>query len=331
MSVVRSILTHFTAFLMSILLTAIPYKGLKAPVLDTLEEDCLLNVQLLSDTHIEAKEPFRAFFLRQGLRNISRAKSPADAVVVTGDLTNYADEPALERYFRILADSSPAPVISAPGNHDIGHAGDRNVTDISREEAMANFIRYQNLYAGTQNDTVYYSQDICGYRFIVLGDEVLDGGHWDDITMSEQQLAFLDQALAEGTKDGKPVFVLCHWPIQNINGEQVIWPGNGIDTSQYDIPAILEKYSNVFYVSGHLHAGIKASAVEELYDLSSAETVNGVTYINLPTYGLVNMFGAPWSGIGAQLEVYEDEVIFRPRNFLTNYWYANAEYRFALV
>ena len=56
-----------------------------------------------------------------------------------------------------------------------------------------------------------------------------------------------------------------------------------------------------------------------------------MTYINLPTYGIVNWFGVPWSGTGAQLEVYADKVVFRPRSFLTGHWYVNSAYTFALA
>ena len=331
MAVVKSIFKNFLAFLMSIILTAIPYAGFKAPVVKTLKEDCLLNVEMLSDTHLEEKELFRQAFLRWGLKNFSRAKSPVDAVVVAGDITNYADEPSLAKYFDIIKKYSPAPVITAAGNHDIGHAGDRDVTTISREEARLNFIRYRNEYMGIDSDVNYYSTEINGFKFIVIGDEVVDGGHWDAMDLTQEQIDFVDRELAEGTKDGKPAFVVCHWPMDDINGEETIWEGSGIDIEVNDIKSVMEKYDNVFYISGHMHAGIKSKAVEELYGLTNAEQVNGVTYLNLPTYGIINMFGEPWSGIGAQLEVYENEVVFRPRNFITNKWYVNSEYHFELV
>lgn len=331
MAVVKAIFTNFLAFIMSFILTAFPYAGFKAPVIKTLNEDCLLNVQLMADTHIEEKELARQFFLKQSLKKISRAKSPVDAVLVAGDVTNYADEPSLAKFFDICSEYSTVPVIAAAGNHDIGHAGDRDKTDISREEAMANFIRYRNEYMGRSDTVNYFSTEIKGYTFIVLGDEVIDGGAWDEITMSPEQLDFLDRELARATADGKPAFVCSHWPIQGTNGEDTIWPGSGVPTDVYDIKSILEKYDNVFYVSGHMHAGIKSQAVEKLYGLSNAERVNGVTYINLPTLGIVNSFGVPFSGIGAQLEVYENEVIFRPRNLITNKWFANSEFRFDLV
>lgn len=331
MSVVKSIFKHFLAFLLAIIITAVPYAGFKLPVIKTLKDDCLLNVEMLSDTHLEEKELFRQAFLRWGLKNISRAKAPVDAIVVTGDVTNYADEPSLAKYFEIMDKYAPAPVITAAGNHDIGHAGDRDKTTISREEAMANFIRYRNESMGRNDEVNYFSTEVNGFKFIVIGDEVIDGGHWDAISMTQEQLDFIDRELADGTKDGKPAFVLSHWPIDGINGEDIIWDGSGIAQDEYDVKSILEKYDNVFFISGHMHAGIKAKAIDDMYGLSNAEQVNGVTYLNLPTYGIINMFGTPWSAIGAQLEVYEDEVVFRPRNFVTNKWFVNAEYHFDLV
>ena len=331
MAVVKSIFKNFLAFLMAIIITAVPYAGIKAPILKTLDDDCLLNVELISDTHLEEKELFRQAFLRWGLKNISRSKSPVDALVVDGDITNYADEPALAKYYEIIGKYSTVPVLTVAGNHDIGHAGDRDVTTISREEARDNFIRYRNEYMG-RNDTVnYFSTEINGYKFIILGDEVIDGGHWDACDLTKEQIDFLDRELADGTKDGKPAFVFAHWPMDDINGEETIWEGSGIDIEVNDIKSVMEKYRNVYYISGHMHAGIKAKAVEDMYGLTNAEQVNGVTYLNLPTYGIINMFGTPWSGIGAQLEVYEDEVVFRPRNFITNKWFVNAEYHFDIV
>ena len=329
MSVVKAIFTNFLAFLMSFVMTAFPYAGIELPVINTKGDDCKLVVEMISDTHLEEKELFRQWFLKRGLKNLQKADIDIDAVLVAGDLTNYADEPSLAKYFEIIKEYSPAPVISAAGNHDIGHAGDRDKTDITREEAKANFIKYNNEYMGTNHEDNYYSTTVNGYKFIILGDIVYDGGHWDGMDLGAEQLAFPDKELASA--DGKPVFVCSHWPIDDINGEQVIWPDSGIDLEDNPVKEIFEKYKNVFYISGHMHAGIKSKAVEKYYDLSNVEQVNGVTYINLPTYGIINMFGTPWSATGMQLEVYDNEVVIRLRNFMTNKWYTNAEYHFDLV
>ena len=324
MSHIRRILKNFTAFFMSVVLTVLPYAGIALPVLETKADDCLLNVSMLSDTHVEKYEPLRRLFLQRGLRNLRYARSPVDAVLVCGDLTNYGDAASMDAFFDDCAKYNPTEtLLPVFGNHDIGHVEDRD-----HDAVRADLIARANAVLHTDFDKIYYSMEIGGYTFIVLCDE---GERWDYCTLSAEQLAFLDASLADATQDGKPAFVCCHWPIDGRNGEDTIWPGSSIDPAGQDVQSILEKYRNVFYISGHMHGGIKSRAVEDRYALSSAETVNGVTYLNLPTYGLVNWFGYPWSGTGAQLEVYADRVLFRPRSFLTGHWFVNSEYTFSLV
>lgn len=331
MAVFSSIMSNFLAFIMSIILTLIPYKGVEIPLIDNAEDDCLLTIEMISDVHIEMNEFVRPAMLIAGLNNMKYACADIDALLVTGDITNYADEPSLARYFDIIEKYSPVPVITIAGNHDIGHVGDRDVTDITREEALQNFIDYSNAYYGTDRTTNWFSMEINGYKFIMLGDDVIDGGHWDGMDISEEQMAFLDSELAEGTKDGLPVFVVCHWPVDGMNGQEIIYPDGEIELDKNDIKSIMEKYENVFYISGHIHGGIKSTLVDELFDLSNVEQANGVTYISLPTYGIINSFGLPQSGTGMQLEVYEDKVIVRPRNFITNKWFTNSAYTIDLT
>ncbi len=331
MSVAESIFANFTAFIMSIIMTWIPYAGIELPIIDDKKEGSLLTAELISDPHIEQTELLRPEFLKAGLRNMKWAKNDIDVLLVDGDITNYADEPSLAEYYDIIKKHSPVPVITTAGNHDIGHVGDRDVTDITREEALANFIRYSNDYYGTAHEHNYYSMDVEGYKFIVLGDEVINGGHWDAMDMSPEQIAFLDDELAEGTKEGKPVFVCCHWPVDGMNGQEIIYPDSPIDLSVNDIKTVMEKYENVIYISGHMHGGIRCTWAGEKYDMPIVEQANGVTYVSLPTFGIINMYGLLQAGTGMQMEVYEEEIIFRPRNFITNQWFTNSVYTIELV
>jgi 3',5'-cyclic-AMP phosphodiesterase len=322
------------AFLMALFITMIPYNGEKLPVLQTEEADCQLNMALISDIHLEANGIFRTGFLKCGLKNMSKAKSPIDAIVINGDLTNYGDEESLATYYDIIKNYAPknSTVVTVAGNHDIGHVGDRDITDITREEALANIIKYHNEYYGDNSESNYYSLMVNGYKIIVLGDEVVDGGHWDAVSMTQAQLDFLDKELSEGTSNGLPVFVCCHWPFYDVNGSEMIYDGSNIQPEdfEYQIKSIMEKYKNVFYISGHIHGGVRCTEVGEKYDMPMAEKVNGVTYLSLPTFGIVNWYGLTWSGTGAQLEVYKDKVLFRPVNYLTDNWYENSEYTFYL-
>ena len=322
-------MANFGTFLMAIILTILPYEGLELPMIYNQEDDCLMTVELISDTHVEEKELIRQMMLTSSLTNLRFARDEADAMVVAGDITNYADEPALAKYYDILEKYSPVPVITAAGNHDIGHVGDRDVTNITREEAKANFIRYNNEYMGVQNENTWYTTEINGYKFIVLGDDVIDGGHWDAMDISPEQMAFLDRELASA--DGEPVFVICHWAVDGKNGQEIVYPDSGIELDKNDIKSVMEKYENVFYISGHIHGGIKSTLAADLAGFSNVEQENGVTYVSLPTFGIINSFGYPWSGTGIQMEVYEDKVIFRPRNMVTNAWFTNAVYTIELA
>lgn len=322
-------MANFGTFLMAIILTILPYEGLELPMIYNQEDDCLMTVELISDTHVEEKELVRQMMLTSSLTNLRFARDEADAMVVAGDITNYADEPALAKYYDILKKYSPVPVITAAGNHDIGHVGDRDVTNITREEAKANFIRYNNEYMGVQNTENYYVTQVNGYKFIVLGDDVIDGGHWDAMDISPEQMAFLDRELASA--DGEPVFVICHWAVDGKNGQEIVYPDSGIELDKNDIKSVMEKYENVFYISGHIHGGIKSTLAADLAGFSNVEQENGVTYVSLPTFGIINSFGYPWAGTGIQMEVYEDKVIFRPRNMVTNAWFTNAVYAIDLA
>ena len=111
MAIVQSIFSHFGAFLMCIFLTLVPYKGNVLPVTDTLADDCQLNVELISDTHLEENELIRALLLKAALNNFNNSDVDIDAIVIDGDLTNYADEPTLLKFFGIIDDGTVIPVI----------------------------------------------------------------------------------------------------------------------------------------------------------------------------------------------------------------------------
>ena len=350
-----AIFSNFGAFLMAILLTILPNFNFALPVMKTKEENCELNLVMFSDVHIETNELFRKSFVKTALKRANNAKDKVDGIVMAGDITNYADEESLADYYEIITDNTDLPVVSAAGNHDIGHVGDRDKTDITKYEALANIIKYQTEYQEAKKldnykteGSNYYSCEINGYKFIVLGDEVdgftikdgeeveHTGGHWDGVTMTHAQIDFLDRELAEGTAEGKPCFVVSHWPICNTVSEDVVWPDSGIDQEEYDLVSVMEQYKNVVYISGHMHSGTKSKLVEEKYGITSAEKKafteggNEVIYFSLPTLGIVNAFGLPLWGRGATLEVYENHIIWRPVNYLTGNWYEASEYSFNL-
>lgn len=317
-----ALITKIISFFTALVCTVVPFVGYSAQNPDEIQ----LNVAMISDIHIDERLPLGQMMFASGLEDMSRNDTPNDAVLIAGDLTNYGNKEAVEAFYKVMKKHSPyAEWVIAPGNHDIGH-----VEENTNEEARQWLIEFYKEYNVADTDKIYYSKDIKGYTFIVLCDESED--NWDSCDIYDEQIAFLDSELARATADGKPAFVICHWPVEGTNGQPIIYEDSGLDEIYAEnVKKTLEKYENVFFISGHMHAGINSKLVQEAFGFSCVETINGVTYVNLPTYDLVNRYGIPWNGMGMQLEVYEDQVVFRTRRYLVSRWYAFHTYEVPLV
>ncbi len=306
----------------TMLLPGTPYKPVNP-------DDIRLNVALISDTHIDSRLPCGKAYLRQAFRDIESSKVENDALVVCGDLTNYGEEQGIIDFFEILTETSTVDAkIITMGNHDIGHVEDLGFTN---QEARDWFLKHHNNYLGTNHEKNYYSYDVKGYKFIVLCDESED--NWDTFEIYEEQVAFLDKELQDATKDGLPAFVICHEPLVGQNGQETVHESGGsmdLESSER-IKPVLEKYKNVFFITGHMHEGINGDFTEKTMGLRNIEIENGVTYVSLPSYLLFNRYGYMGNGLGMQMEVYEDEVIFRARNFSISKWCTGYTYTVPLV
>ena len=79
-----------------------------------------------------------------------------------------------------------------------------------------------------------------------------------------------------------------------------------IDEALYEI---MNRYDNIVLITGHLHQG---------FGVGSYELVGKIHSVNVPSITIENKDGdeaGNISGIGYMVEVYDDEVIFRARNF----------------
>ena len=324
---VKQIIALIVSLLMSIFPSSEFLAGFEALELATKSDDCRLNAAIVSDIHIDVDWPIGEWIWKTGLADVARSKDTVDALIVSGDLTNYGDVASMDSFFKIMADNPCAKNwVIAMGNHDVGHVDDR-----PQEQARQEFVDLYNALnpAGEQIEKAYYKTDINGYRFVILVDDGEDT--WDHPDMAEEQYQFLDDSLAEAADRGLPMFVVCHVPVEGVNGQDKIWEDGGLGDCSDRVQSILEKYENVFFISGHVHTGINGPLVEEAFGFSCVETINGVNYINLPTYMIVNRYGVPWGGMGFQMEVYDDEVLFRARNYFTAKWYPVYDHSVPLV
>ena len=263
-------------------------------------ENVRLSFAAVSDVHVLG-ESITEFRFENLFKDLSNSKEKFDAVVMAGDLTEMGFNCEYETFFKVLDKQTVTKnLIIATGNHDVRSAYKKN------KPIIMNKVE-EYLGIDTKGES-FYSYDINGYTFIVMGSEkqVFERAY-----ISDRQLAFVDGELKRATAEGRPAFVICHQPLKETHGLPDVWKTGDLGDQSQDVRDILVKYKNVFYINGHLHDGMYERSVEKLAD--------GVYSINLPTYGKTNDFGVKDRGIGYYIEVYDNQVIFTGRNFLKGY------------
>lgn len=260
-------------------------------------ENCRLAFVALADTHVR-DTAFQPYLFECGLQDIDNAEDEFDALVIAGDISEMGDGPSYEVTWNALANSEigKKPVLLATGNHDIRLA----------YEYQTNFIGNKaSEYLGMEIDKAYYSYEINGYTFIVMGS---DEWQFEKAVISDEQLQFIDEKLTEA--NGKPAFVICHQPLADTHGLPEVWKNGDLGEDSAAVKEVLMKHSNVFYLNGHLHDGVYEKSLEVF------DEEKGVYSINLPAFGKDNDYGAfAQKGLGTYVEVYDDSVVFTARDF----------------
>lgn len=285
------------------------------------EEDILLNFAAISDVHM-TDESARMQVLKCGLADMENAYDELDALILTGDITDHGLAEEYETLKKAFEPYSPAKeILMAVGNHDTWTDDDDRY-----EPAKENFVKYSKEITGRELTECYYSTEINGYSFIVMASEGTNVAAY----ISETQLQWLRAEMDKAAEKGLPIFVICHWPLVQSHGLPETWGDvepNILDGSLgdqgYAVEEILKDYENVFMISGHIHSGFANDSQSGLYGYASVESDGSFHSINLPSFMFLSSRGGPMNGCGYSVEVYEDEVVFRARNFVAGMWHTD--------
>ena len=195
----------------------------------------------LSDLHI--REPGRlaygrietAPYLRQAVATIRRLAQQPDAVVITGDLTDFG-RPAEYQHLRELLAPLLMPVYLLPGNHD------------DRDQLRQSFP--DHAYLGI-NGFVQYSVAVGGLQLIALDTVVpraSEGG------LCAERLQWLSGQL-DAHRDRPVVIAMHHPPFQTLIGHM---DAIGLLSGTAELEALVARHPNVERViCGHLHRAIQ--------------------------------------------------------------------------
>ncbi|MDR0531278.1 MAG: metallophosphoesterase [Oscillospiraceae bacterium] len=288
MEIVTNLFLRFVGFLLSTLLVWTVRPGAAvAP-----EANQKLRFSVMSDVHMETYTFARFQGFAQALANTGRGKTRQDALVLLGDNTMNGQVTEYWNLYGLLSRYNGAKTtLVAVGNHDLNH----------KESNAARHKNFLRAYSGIQSKKIWYSKEINGYRFVVLGDEAPQED--TTATLGQDQLRFLDGELKAA--GGNPVFVFMHQPINGMFGD---WSGVGAQSAQ--LQAILETYPNVFYFSGHLHTPADQITIRQN---------NSVTYIDVPS-----LLSEDITGVGYQVEVYDSRVVLRARDYINGAWWGDS-------
>ena len=253
----------------------------------------------IADTHLVNNEA-ATVNLNNFFQDLKNANHKIDAVLMAGDIADYGLKSEYKRFFDVFDKyKNDHKLFVTMGNHDVRFTFRKNQKIIMKKVEE---------YLGIQtNGKSYYSYDVNGYTFIVIGTEkrVLEKAH-----INKDQIDFLDKELARGTKDGKPVFVMCHQAFAFTHGLPEVWKTGDMGEQNDDVRAVMEKYKNVFFINGHLHGGV----FDKTFEVLNEE--NGVYSLSVPGYRKKNNFGYTDCGTGYYGEIYDVKVILTARKFV---------------
>jgi 3',5'-cyclic-AMP phosphodiesterase len=274
----------------------------------TIDHQPILQIPILSDVHIgreqgDVPEAADTRYIK-ALLDYQEIAPQMDAFIVVGDMTDLGKKSEYDQFNAITNQYIDSKIqrLYTIGNHEFLESGLLSLT--SGNTLTSRFIEK------TSSPNVYYDSWIKDYHFIVLGGELsankLAGRNDNDAYLSEEQLQWFKQKLAEGAVSNKPIFVFLHQPLNNTLSASADW-GAGEISSQ--LKEILEEYPQVILFSGHTH-----------FPLQEEQSVvtDGFTMVN--TGAVAYIEGQLHLSQGLLLNVYSDRVEIKAREFSTKEW-----------
>ncbi len=266
-----------------------------------------MSAVLISDTHISTKTTAQQTNLERGLKDVASSKVAANVLMLNGDLTENGLPEQYDTLFSIINKKAPAKkTIAVLGNHDCWS-----------QNYFNNFKTKYNLATLSNITNPYYKNTVNGYTIFALGSEkgYQDSADYQNAAyLSDEQLNWLDTQLALTflTSD-KPVFVMCHQPINGINRQAEAWSLGGLGNQSQALLNILKKYADqnhtIILSSGHLHNSI---------DYSGVTNQGNLYFVDVPSFGVVPSRGTNRTvGIGYVVECYAGKVVLRGRDFIS--------------
>lgn len=200
---------------------------------------------------------------QDAIDDIKNTAIKIDALVLNGDTVDQGIDSQYETMTDVLEKNKanlPDTIIKNIGNHEFY---DYDNGSNSKENVKEKIQRYLSF---AHEDKVYHDKWINDYHFISLGSE--DGNSETCDTMnafvSDTQLKWFKEKLAENYEKGRPIFVFIHQPLTLNWGWGDLSGTNKSDT----LKKILSDYPEAILFTSHTHKQLS----EECFDASKKYT-----------------------------------------------------------
>lgn len=265
------------------------------------DENVKLTFAVWGDPQISCISPLRSARVYSAVKDIKNAEN-IDALVLCGDITEYGAECEYKFVKRLLDGCGVGRIFAVSGNHDV-----RLRNHKKQLKRFQNFVK--SLEGGDTDfgDSYYYTRDLNGCRFIMMG---TDRSTFEAAYISDAQLQRLKNDILSAP-EGKPVFVFNHQTLKRTNGLPVTFLGKGkwrgsVGRESEKLKKVLSVRKNVFFITGHLHYCTSKYTYEDCGNFKA---------LSVPTVGVVNHGDFKTMTQGYVISVYEDRVIMRSRIF----------------
>ncbi|MBJ6362149.1 metallophosphoesterase family protein [Paenibacillus sp. GCM10012307] len=268
----------------------------------------VISFQVITDTHvtIDSEHVHNVNFDRS-LKDIIQHADNSCGIMHAGDITDHGHPEEYMELHRIIAENKEGlPNIRFTlGNHDVG---------------LGDWQARSSLYfknCGTNSP--YHDHWIDGYHFIFLGTEKGLRLHCD---LSPVQLQWLEEKLAEQASAHQPIFLFLHQPLLNTvagSMEEQEWYGVVQDE---ELRQILSRYPQAILFTGHTHWELEAKAIMFEGGDHMATCFNAASTAYLWTDEDEHKDGSQ----GFYVDVYEDRVLVKGRDFAEGKWIEAAQF-----
>ena len=280
-------------------------------------EDPIISFEVLSDVHVNGSEDSvdTNANLIDALQDIQVMDPNSSAILFPGDITNSGSAAQYDAFFDIIDRHASTYPMVALGNHDVRwlcSSEDRNEAGLRIPTCQAGtnpfkerYLEHNQKYMGdVPEGQLYFDQWIDGYHFITLNTEE---DLKDQAYLSDAQISWLDTVL-EGSDPDQPIFIQIHQTFQGTaDHEELDWIGG---ESEEKLKEVLRDHPQAVIFTGHVHNGIDLA---DVFDRDFGHVVD------VPCFWY-SSYGDAQAQIGYQVNVYDDGIEIRVRDYLNDVW-----------